>query len=80
MGIGVFTTAIRGLGRSAMAQSLDTVWWSCGSSVSETILAPMDLRTSLSEKKYWRSMNALMKTSIVTIPAPWLARTARKAR
>jgi hypothetical protein len=38
--------------------------------LSKTIFAPMVMRTSLSEKKYWMSMNMLTKAIIAVIPAP----------
>jgi len=50
LGMLVFTMATLGMGRSAMAHSLDIIWWSSGASFSETIFAPMDARIILSEK------------------------------
>ncbi len=80
LGIGLSTTATFGFGRSAIIHNFVIVSWSFGCSLSDTILAPILHRTSLSDMKYWMNMNPPMKMSIIVMPAPWENKTARKNR
>ena len=62
------TTAIRGFGRSAMAQSRSTIACSSGASSAETIFAPDAASASLSEVQYWTKASPSTITSIGASP------------
>ena len=59
-------TAIRGFGRSAIAQSRSTIACRSGASWAETIFAPEAARASLSDVQYW---TAAIPTTITIIGA-----------
>ena len=78
-GTSVSMSAIRGFGRSAIAQSRSTMSCSCGAWSRSTILAPAAARASLSEVKYWKKASAPTITSMKTMPtfSTWNSTTAK---
>ena len=67
-GTSLSTTAIRGFGRSAIAQSRSTIACSSGASSAETIFAPEAASAIRSDVQYWTAARPTTITSIGTSP------------
>ena len=67
-GTSVSTTATRGFGRSAIAQSRSTIACSSGACSGETIFAPEAASASLSDVQYWTAASPITITSIGASP------------
>jgi hypothetical protein len=70
LGIEVWATATRGLGRSAWTHSRSTIACNSGASWGETSRAPIACSASLSEVKSWRSSRPAAMTAMRTAPTP----------